>query len=274
MVAVGIIRCVIKRQWLGLVIAQVAILFVFVDANTYNLLGRFYALSFPWALWYRLIDTSYWTLLPLAAIGLEGMGSSLVVLQRMRGRFYVALVSLLVLVFGLGVPLYVSASVLTAYNRASRVVAPADLGSIAWLARHAPQSVVVNEEDAVDQDNVPIDAGLWMPDLGGPQPTFWTSNAGPGPLADRAYVLRTIAQDPLPRRTMTYIRRYHVQYVFYSAGMRLGSRERRLNLQHLLHDPLLKMAYVSIPSCTAEASWSTRACNTASYVFRLATTDR
>lgn len=263
-VLVGIARCLMERRWLGLVVAQAFVLFVVVDSNTYNLLGRFYTIAFPWALWYRLVDTSYWTLLPLAAVGIDALIVWLVALYHARGRLYLAVAVSPLIVFGLGLPLDASTLALSASNLMTQDVAPADLGSIAWLAHHASMSIVVNDENSTY--NEPIDAGLWMPQLGGPQPAFWISNSGPGSLTDRIYVLKTIAQEPLPHRTLDFFRRYHVQYVFYGAGVR---SIRHLNLQQLLHDPLLQVAYVSEAICRIQARWNTPICNTASYVFRL-----
>lgn len=271
-VVAGVVRCLVKRQWLGLVVVQAIILFVFVDSNTYNVFGRFYTIAFPWALWYRLVDTSYWTLLPLAAVGVEGLIIPLIALYRSRWRPYAALVVFAGVFCGLGIPLYVSTAVLSYSNLRTRVVALADLGSIAWLAQHAMTGVVVNDENDennVNKDNPPVDAGLWMRNLGGPQPTFGHNNSGPGAVADRIYVARTIALNPLPRRTLAYIQRYHVRYVFYGAAERADAPSRHLNLKQLLRDPLLQVAYVDVPTCRLQAKWNTTKCTTASYVFRL-----
>src|SRR5581483_6752959 len=95
--------------------------------------------------------------------------------------------------------------------------------------------------------DVPSDAGLWIPIAGGPQPLFWSSARGPGDLQDRLYVLRHIADDPLPWRAVRFVDRYDVRYVFYGSGLR-SNATRHLNLAKLLADPRLHLLYSSAAS--------------------------
>ena len=117
--------------------------------------------------------------------------------------------------------------------------------------------------------DAPIDAGMWMPDMVGPQPLFWRYESGPGTLADRNYVLEHIADSPLPARAARFISRHRVRYVFYGAGIRVMAT-RHLNLSRLLADPLLHLVYSSAPTCQDNSSRGPMACPTsASYVFAL-----
>jgi hypothetical protein len=162
-----------------------------------------------------------------------------------------------------------------AYSDARKVVASADLGALTWQARHARAgSVVVNDEDASSAFfDAPIDAGLWMPALGGPQPLFGRGGAGPGSLDDRLYLLRHIADMPVPPRAAQFIRRYHVQYVFYGAGVRPGVT-RHLNLARLLADAGLRLVYSSVAACRQDDRAGTRCPSTGSYVFAIRTNGR
>jgi hypothetical protein len=152
------------------------------------------------------------------------------------------------------------------------VAAPADLGTLAWLAKHAaPGSVAVTDGDTDHSSiyDVPCDAGLWMQILGGPQPLFPSNSAGPGTLDDEFYVLRHIADDPLPSRAARFIVQYHVRYAFYGARIRITAR-RHLSLPRLLDDPLLHLVYSSAPTCGDNGSRGPMACPaSASYVFAL-----
>jgi hypothetical protein len=270
-VILGALSCLARHRLLGLVAAQAILFAVFVDANSYNILERLYVLSYPWPLWERLIATHYWFALPLAAIGLDAA-------LRFGGRFlrtkqtaFSAIIASPFVGIGLLIPLDVAGAHTAAYADARRVVAPADLGALTWLARHARAgSVVVNDEDASSAFfDAPLDAGLWMPALGGPQPLFWRGGAGPGTLDDRLYALHHITDVPMPPRAAQFIRRYHVQYVFYGAGVRPGAT-RHLNLTRLLADPLLHLVYSSASTCQDNSSRGPMACSaSASYVFAL-----
>jgi hypothetical protein len=269
-VAAGALWCLARRRLLGLVAAQAILFAVFVDANSYNVLERLYVLSYPWPLWERLIATHYWFALPLAAIGIDTA-------LRFGGRFlrtkqtaFSAIIAAPFVVIGLLIPLDVAGAHTAAYADARRVVAPADLGALTWLARHARAgSAVVNDEDASSAFfDAPIDAGLWMPALGGPQPLFWRGGAGPGSLNDRLYVLHHITDVPMPPRAAQYIRRYHVQYVFYGAGVRPGAT-RHLNLTRLLGDAGLHLVYSSVAACRKDVRAATRCPSTGSYLFAI-----
>jgi hypothetical protein len=270
-VAAGVLCCLIRRRLPGLVVAQAILFAVFVDANSYNVLQRFYVLAYPWPLWERLIATHYWIALPLAAIGLDAALRCAERFLRTKQAAFSAIIAAPFVVIGLLVPLDVAGAHTAAYADARRVVAPADLGVLTWLARHThASSVVVNDEDASSTFfDVPIDAGLWMPALGGPQPLFWRGGAGPGDLDDRLYLLRHIADVPLPPRAARFIRRYQVRYVFYGAGVRPGAT-RHLNLLRLLADPYLHLVYASASTCRDDSSRGPMACPaSASYVFAL-----
>ena len=93
MAAVGLVWCLARRRFAGLVIAQVLLLVVFVDASTSNVLRPFYVLSFPWALMERLAPTHYWVVLPLAALGLDAVVRSARRLPWARDRMRVAVLA-------------------------------------------------------------------------------------------------------------------------------------------------------------------------------------
>jgi hypothetical protein len=270
-VILGALWCLARRRLLGLVVVQAILFAVFVDANSYNVLQRFYALAYPWPLWERLIATHYWFALPLAAIGLDASLRCARRFLRTKQAAFSAIIAAPFVVIGLLVPLDVAGAHTAAYADARRVVAPADLGVLTWLARHThASSVVVNDEDASSTFfDVPIDAGLWMPALGGPQPLFWRGGAGPGDLDDRLYLLRHIADVPLPPRAARFIRRYQVRYVFYGAGVRPGAT-RHLNLTRLLADARLRLVYSSVAACRQGARTGMGDCpSTGSYVFAI-----
>jgi hypothetical protein len=268
----GIVCCLVRRRWLGLAAAQVIVFAVFVDTNTFNVLQRFYALSFPWAMGDRLPPAQYWLALPLAAIGID------VAARRVRGHLriphptFVAITALPVVLLGLILPLQVTAIHTTAYAAARNLVAPSDLGAVRWLARHAPSgSVVIDDGDMTQPPplDVPIDAGLWMPVLGGPQPLFWRLGAGPGPLDDRFYLLQHIGDTPLPPRAAQLIAEDHARYVFYGARV-LPSVRRHLSLTRLLADPHLRLVYSGATTCRADGSHTLPQCPSSEpYVFAI-----
>jgi hypothetical protein len=108
-----------------------------------------------------------------------------------------------------------------------------------------------------------------MPALGGPQPLFWRLGAGPGSLDDRLYLVRHIADVPLPPRAAQFIRRYQVRYVFYGAQVRPGAT-RHLNLARLLADARLHLVYTSAAACRQGARAGMEDCpSTGSYVFAI-----
>jgi len=76
-VAGGVAWCLLRRRHMGLVLAQLALLAVWLDAASLNLLRPFYTLSFPWALDERLAPTHYWVVPPLAALGLAALWRTL-----------------------------------------------------------------------------------------------------------------------------------------------------------------------------------------------------
>jgi hypothetical protein len=270
-VAGGAIWCLARRRWLGLVAAQVIVFAVFVDTNTFNVLQRFYALSFPWAMGDRLPPAQYWLALPLAAIGIDATARSVRGHMRTPHPTFVAITALPFVLFGLILPLQVTALHTTAYAAARNLVAPSDLGAVAWLARHAPPgSVVIDDGDMTRPPpfDVPIDAGLWMPVLGGPQPLFWRLGAGPGPLDDRFYLLEHISDTPLTPRAAQLIAEDHVRYVFYGAHV-LPSVKRHLSLARLLADPHLHLVYSSVAGCRRDDRADTRCPATGSYVFAI-----
>jgi hypothetical protein len=141
---------------------------------------------------------------------------------------------------------------------------------MAWLARHATRtSVVVDDEDRAHPElfDVAIDAGRWLPLLGGGSPLFGQGGNGPGPLPERLYLLQHIADVPLPTRAARFIARYHVEYVFYGAGVPPRAT-RHLNLKLLLADPHLRLVYASAPPCRPDGRHGTAACSAAgSYIF-------
>lgn len=271
-IIIGIVACIVRRRWIGLVVVQAIAFFVFIDSNSYDVLQRIYDLSFPWALLERLTATHYWITLPLAAIGIDAAVRFMRPLTRKKHALFIALLAAPFALLGLLLPLDVSAGRAAAYTHARKVVAQPDFGALTWLARHAPTgSVVVNDVDVhhMATFDAPIDAGRWMPVLGGPQPLFWRSASGPGSLNDRLYVLGHIADDPLPPRVVRFVKQHDVRYVFYGAGVRPGAR-RHLNLAHLLADPQLHLVYTSEPTCRPGAAHLPPSCpSTGSYIFAL-----
>jgi hypothetical protein len=268
--AVGLVWCLARRRFAGLVIAQALLLAVFIDSSTSNVLRPFYVLSFPWALMERLAPTHYWVVLPLAALGLDAVVRSARRLRLARDRVRVALLATPLVCLGMLLPVDVAARHALAYSDARRVMAPADLGAMAWLARHATRtSVVVDDEDRAHPElfDVAIDAGRWLPLLGGGRPLFGQGGSGPGPLQDRLYLLQHIADVPLPTRAARFMTRYHVEYVFYGTAVPPRAT-RHLNLKRMLADPRLRLVYASAPPCRPDSTHGTTACAAAgSYIF-------
>jgi hypothetical protein len=276
-VAAGAVWCLMRRRWLGLVAAQAIVFAVFVDTNTFNVLQRFYALSFPWAMGDRLPPAQYWLALPLAAIGIDAAARGVRGHLRTPHPTFAAITALPFVLLGLILPLQVTASHTTVYAAARNLVAPSDLGAVAWLTRHAPPgSVVIDDGDMTQPPpfDVPIDAGLWMPVLGGPQPLFWRLGAGPGPLEDRFYLLQHVADTPLPPRAAQLIAEDHVRYVFYGAHV-LPSVKRHLSLARLLADTHLRLVYSGATTCRAGGSHTLLQCpSSRPYVFAIAAAPR
>lgn len=268
---IGMAWCLAQRRWLGLVVTQVILTGISLDAASYDLLHRFYVLSFPWALPERLEATHYWFALPLAAVGgstvLAGIGR----LVRAKSLLFAGLVVSPLVLCGLLLPLSVTTGRIAAFTRAHVVMAVPDLGAVGWLSRHAAAgSVVVNDSNLTPRViyDAPTDAGLWMPDMGGPQPLFWRGETGPGSLADRNYLLEHISDSPLPPRASRFITQHHVRYVFYGAGLRITA-QRHLNLVRLLADPRIHLVYASAVCHATQNSSPTHCPATASYVFAL-----
>ncbi|HKC76551.1 MAG TPA: hypothetical protein VKF37_20470, partial [Chloroflexota bacterium] len=186
---------------------------------------------------------------------------------------FVAITALPAVLLGLILPLQVTAIHTMAYAAARNLVAPSDLGAVSWLTRHAPSgSVVIDDGDMMRPPpfDVPIDAGLWMPVLGGPQPLFWRLGVGPGPLDDRFYLLEHIGDTPLPPRAAQLSAEDHVRYVFYGARV-LPSVRRHLSLTRLLADPRLRLVYSSVATCRPNGHDRPLGCpSTGSYVFGIA----
>jgi len=265
-VAIGAAWCLVRRRHLGLVAAQVVVAAAFVDSNSLNLFQRFYVLSFPWALRERLSATHYWVALPLAAIGIDVAARAVGRLPRAKTPLYGALVAAPAALFGVLLPLGLAVA-----TQPRATVSPADFGALTWLARHTSASaIVVNDSGTrvTALDHTP-DAGLWMPALGGARPLFWTIGDGPGTLADRLYLLRHIADDPLPPRAARFVGRYDVRYVYYGDVIR-GDTRRVLNLTRLLADRRLRVAYPAAIDCHESGAGGHAPCPIAgSYVLAL-----
>ncbi len=265
-VAIGTAWCLVRRRHLGLVAAQVVVAAAFVDSNSLNLFQRFYVLSFPWALRERLSATHYWVALPLAAIGIDIAARAVRRLPHAKGSLYGALVAAPAALFGVLLPLGLAVA-----TQPRATVSPADFGALTWLARHTSASaIVVNDSGTrvTALDHTP-DAGLWMPALGGARPLFWTIGDGPGTLADRLYLLRHIADDPLPPRAARFVGRYDVRYVYYGDAIR-GDTRRVLNLTRLLADRRLRVAYPAAADCHESGAGERAPCPVAgSYVLAL-----
>src|SRR5205085_2392399 len=96
----------------------------------------------------RLTATHYWFTLPLAAIGIDAVARSIWRPLPRKGIALVALIASPAVVFGLLPPVAVITARAAAYADLRAVAAPADLGALAWLARHAtPGSVAVDDGD-------------------------------------------------------------------------------------------------------------------------------
>ena len=244
---VGVVWCLLQRRHRALALTYLVLLAIVADVLGPNLLRPFYALSFPWALPERLAPTHYWVLPPLAAIGIAALGRTVRRQRWSRDRILLALALTPCIVLGLLLPLDVAVRHTMAYSAARRVVAPADLGALNWLQRHAGAgTVVVDDEDTTRPDifDVPIDAGRWMAAFAAGTPLFGQGGAGPGSWDDRVYLLRHVADAALPARAVRFIATHHVAYVFYGAAIP-PSAWRHLNLAHLLRAPRLRLVYAS-----------------------------
>lgn len=268
---IGAAWCVAKRRFLGLVLAQAILSALFLDSVSYNILRPFYVISFPWALWERLSPTHYLFLLPLAAIGIDATRPAVERLLRAKHPAFGALVLSPLVLLGLLAPFGVSTGIAASYAAARAVVAPADFGAVTWLARHAPPGTVVANDFDTPPPNTfdgPLDAGLWLSVLGGPEPLSGPFGAL-GTIDDRFYLLGHIADDPLPARAARFIDGYHVRYVFYGAKARPGAK-RQLHLPLLLAAPRLRLVYTSAPSCHAADGRQWGSCPAGqSYLFAL-----
>jgi len=245
---VGVAWCLAQRRHRALALTYLVLLAIVADVLGPNLLRPFYALSFPWALPERLAPTHYWVLLPLAAIGIDALGRAVRRQRWSHDRVLLALTLTPCIVLGLLLPLDVAVRHTMAYSAARRVVAPADLGALTWLQRHAGMgTVVVDDEDATRPDifDAPIDAGRWMAAFAAGVPTFGQGGAGPGSWDDRVYLLRHIADAELPTRAARFIAAHHVAYVFYGAATPPGAT-RHLDLARLLKDPHLRLVYSNV----------------------------
>jgi hypothetical protein len=271
--AMGLGWCLARRRCVGLALAQVILVAIAADAESANLLRPIYALTFPWALMERLAPTHYWITLPLAAIGLDAAWQAGKGILRSRGLARALLIATPIVVLGLLLPLDVAGRHSLAYSQARQIMAPADVGTLVWLAHHTPaDAVIANDGDTSHPElfDTPIDAGRWMPLLSGRTPLFGPGGAGPGTLQDRLYLVQHIADDPLPARAMRFIKRYRVLYVFYGAVVP-PLATRHLGLVKLFRDPHLRLVYASAPpQCRGDSAHQPLACPAAaSYVFAI-----
>jgi len=272
-VVVGVMRCLACRQHRGLVVAQALIALLFIHGNDGDLARSLHLLSFHWTGIERLAPLHYWVTLPLAALGIDAIG-------QLVGRRYArrmlparplvaALIAAPCIVFGLAVPFGVSAARVSNYVAWRVDVAPADLGSLSWLTRHAPPTAtVLNDADMAHPELVDgaIDAALWLPALGGPQPIFSRSTEGVGALPGRLDALAHITDRSLPLATERFVQQEHIRYVFYGARVARGTT-RHLVLARLLAAPGLHLAYTSATSCQDTRQGVLNCPTTASYVF-------
>ncbi len=268
----GAAWCLVQRRWLGLAASQAILSLLFLDATSTQLLRRFYDLSFPWGLWERLAATHYWFTLPLAAIGAHAIGRAAWRVLRAKSRLFIALAYAPAALLAVLLPLSVTTARIGAFVRTHVVMTAPDLGALTWLTRHAPAGAVVANDSSLTRRlvyDVPLDAGLWSPDLGGPQPLFGRQDAGPGDIDARIYLMRHIADAPLPGEAARFVARYHVRYLLYGAGPRV-TVTRHLDLRRLLGDPSLRLVYASAPTCHSGVDYSATTCPPAgSYVFAL-----
>jgi len=251
-VIIGCIGCLARRQHRGLVAAQILLTLLFIDSNGHSLLARsLHLLSFHWTWIERLAPLHYWVTLPLAAVGIDALGH---LLGRLRVRLALPARALIVapcVVLGLALPFGVSAARVAAYTARRTVVSPADLGALSWLTRYAPpEMTVLNDADMTHPDILEgaIDAAIWLPDLGGPQPVFFRSSDGVGTLPERFDALAHITARSWPTTTESFVRRAHIGYVYYGAHVAPGS-PRHLVLTRLLAAPNLRLVYTSAPTC-------------------------
>lgn len=271
-VIIGVAWCLIHRRQIGFVVVQAVMVSVFLDVSSYNLIQHLHVLSFHWTLLERLAPAHYWFALPLAAIGIDVVARRIERLFRTKSLRLVALMATPLIVYGVVLPLGITIAGLSTYSNTRKVLAPADLGSLTWLSHHAPSdSVVLNDGDMTHPAIIDgaVDAGLWLPALNGPQPVFFRSTDGQGPIVTRVYVLRHIADKSLMPPVSRFIARYHVRYVFYGAQI-ASMASRHLRLNQLLADSHMHLVYTSVPDCSAHSAAMQRVCPpTGSYVFAL-----
>lgn len=216
--------------------------------------------------------THYWFTLPLAAIGAHAIGCAVWRVLRAKSRPFIALAYAPAALLAVLLPLGVTTVRLGAFVRTHVVMTAHDLGALAWLTQHAPASSVVANDSSLTRRlvyDVPLDAALWSPDLGGPRPLFGRQDAGPGDIDARIYLMRHIADTPLPQEAARFVARYHVRYLLYGAGPRVTAT-RHLDLRRLLDDRYLRLVYTSASACRSGAGDSPATCPpTGAYVFAL-----
>jgi len=252
-VVVGCAWCLLRRRHRGLVAAQVLLTLLFIDSNGHGVARALPLLSFHWTWIERLAPLHYWIALPLGAVGIDAMGRLLGRLgaHRPLAQPARALIIAPCVALGLALPFGVSAARINAFAARRTIVAPADLGALSWLARHAPpRTTVLNDADMTHPDTLEgaIDAAFWLPVLGGPQPVFFRNEEGVGVLSERFDALAHIASQPWPAATGTFVRRARIGYVYYGAHVAPGA-PRHLVLARLLTAPDLRLVYTSAPAC-------------------------
>jgi len=264
-VLIGCAWCLARRRHRGLVAAQVLLAILFIDSNGHGLARYLPLLAFHWTWIERLAPLHYWITLPLAALGVDATG-------RLLGRLALPARALIVapcVVLGLALPFGVSAARINAFAARRTIVAPADLGALSWLERHAPpRTTVLNDADMTHPDTLEgaIDAALWLPVLGGPQPVFFRNEEGVGTLPERFDALAHIASQPWPAVTRMFVRRARIGYVYYGAHVAPGA-PRHLVLARLLVAPDLRLVYTSAPACRGARQPSVVCPVNAAYIF-------
>ncbi len=269
-VIVGCAWCLVRRRHRGLVVAQLLLTLLFIDSNGHGLARALPLLSFHWTWIERLAPLHYWIALPLAAVGIDAMGRLLGWLGARRSLALPAraLIVAPCIALGLVLPFGVSGARMTAFTARRTIVAPADLGALSWLARHAPpRTTVLNDADMTHPATLEgaIDAAFWLPVLGGPQPIFFRDYEGVGTLSERFDALAHIASQPWPAATGTFVRQARIGYVYYGAHVAPGA-PRHLMLARLLAAPDLRLVYTSAPAC-GDAHGPAACPPTAVYVF-------
>jgi len=267
-VTIGCVWCLVCQRHRGLVIAQILLTILFIDSNGHSLARYLHLLSFHWTWIQRLAPLHYWITLPLAALGVDATGRLLGRLRAHRPRPLRILVLAPCVALGLALPFAVSAARATAFTARRTVVGPADLGALSWLTRHAPpQMTVLNDADMTHPDTLEgaIDAAIWLPVLGGPQPVFSRSSDGVGTLPERFDALAHITDRSWPDQTRDFVRRARIGYVYYGAHVAPDS-PRHLVLERLLTAPDLRLVYTSTPACRGALAPAACPAN-AAYVF-------